>query len=420
MGSLVDGDHALRDGIAATTTTVGEEVAPKAEPPHVEGSYSSAVSTPEPEGEVVVHQDPVQRQKRKGGRKPIYATSEERKQRNRQAQAAFRERRTEYIKQLEATIKLNEETLRTLQQSHRSAADECLMLRYKNSLLERILLEKGIDVQGELRLKSGSPSLPPARLPPHQPHRPSPLSQPMFNRQPTHQQSVGIAQRSAQVGVSQHEGAYNVHSSQTQQPTPSSHVSPSPAASVSSGYTLHGGMSPAGVEIHAQSQSHKSQFPRAPVLPQPGGFGQGAHVLTPTSIDTPDTNAGSQPGAPSGTPINTRMHSSYIVTPFSRPYEQLGKLPRQEYGAQAISHDQQEPEESTTTPNTFAHEFSTARGTQRGSHSELHSHVGDTDGFGAATSFADHFDPMLDTDPFGLSASMHFQTPFSYAQSNVR
>jgi predicted NodU family carbamoyl transferase len=73
----------------------------------------------------------------------IYATSEERKQRNRQAQAAFRERRTEYIKQLEATIKQNEETLSTLQQSHRSAADECLMLRYKNSLLERILLEKG-------------------------------------------------------------------------------------------------------------------------------------------------------------------------------------------------------------------------------------------------------------------------------------
>lgn len=74
----------------------------------------------------------------------IYATSEERKQRNRQAQAAFRERRTEYIKQLEATIKQNEDALATLQQSHRTAADECLMLRYKNSLLERILLEKGM------------------------------------------------------------------------------------------------------------------------------------------------------------------------------------------------------------------------------------------------------------------------------------
>ena len=69
--------------------------------------------------------------------------AEERKQRNRQAQAAFRERRTEYIKQLENTIKHHEETLQTLQQSHRNAADECLMLRYKNSLLERILLEKG-------------------------------------------------------------------------------------------------------------------------------------------------------------------------------------------------------------------------------------------------------------------------------------
>lgn len=80
----------------------------------------------------------------------IYATSEERKQRNRQAQAAFRERRTEYIKQLEATIKQNEETLGTLQQSHRSAADECLMLRYKNSLLERILLEKGTMIAFEI------------------------------------------------------------------------------------------------------------------------------------------------------------------------------------------------------------------------------------------------------------------------------
>jgi len=73
----------------------------------------------------------------------IYATSEERKQRNRQAQAAFRERRTEYIKQLETTIQQHEETLQNLQQSHRAAADECLMLRYKNSLLERVLLEKG-------------------------------------------------------------------------------------------------------------------------------------------------------------------------------------------------------------------------------------------------------------------------------------
>lgn len=73
----------------------------------------------------------------------IYATTEERKQRNRQAQAAFRERRTEYIKQLESTINMQEATLNNLNAAHRQTTDECLMLRYKNSLLERVLLEKG-------------------------------------------------------------------------------------------------------------------------------------------------------------------------------------------------------------------------------------------------------------------------------------
>jgi hypothetical protein len=120
---------------------VMDPVVPKSEP-LPDGSISSNVSTPDAEAEPLT-QDTAQTQKRKGGRKPIYATSEERKQRNRQAQAAFRERRTEYIRQLETTIKRNEDSLQSLQQSHRSAADECLMLRYKNSLLERILLEKG-------------------------------------------------------------------------------------------------------------------------------------------------------------------------------------------------------------------------------------------------------------------------------------
>ncbi|KAB5511112.1 hypothetical protein GE09DRAFT_1295672 [Coniochaeta sp. 2T2.1] len=46
--------------------------------------------------------------------------------------AAFRERRTEYIKQLEETIRVHEQNLHNLQTAHRHAADECLMLRYKN------------------------------------------------------------------------------------------------------------------------------------------------------------------------------------------------------------------------------------------------------------------------------------------------
>ena len=137
-------------------------VLPKLEPPPDEyASDSESSPDAEAETEAPAPSDAPPVVKRKGGRKPvswnqwpccsdltdlrkIYATSEERKQRNRQAQAAFRERRTEYIKQLEETIKQQEATLQNLQQSHRSAADECLMLRYKNSLLERLLLEKGL------------------------------------------------------------------------------------------------------------------------------------------------------------------------------------------------------------------------------------------------------------------------------------
>ncbi|RDW77495.1 hypothetical protein BP6252_05548 [Coleophoma cylindrospora] len=89
----------------------------------------------------------------KGGRKLIYATLEQRKQRNRDAQAAFRERRTEHIQELETTVQEQKAKLQASQAAHTSAKDECLLLRYKNSLLERILLEKGIDVNAELNRK---------------------------------------------------------------------------------------------------------------------------------------------------------------------------------------------------------------------------------------------------------------------------
>jgi hypothetical protein len=70
-------------------------------------------------------------------------TAEARRQRNRDAQAAFRERRSEYIKELEQTVKIYADKLRSLEATRATTADECLMLRYKNYLLERILLYKG-------------------------------------------------------------------------------------------------------------------------------------------------------------------------------------------------------------------------------------------------------------------------------------
>jgi len=84
-------------------------------------------------------------------------TEEARKQRNRDAQAAFRERRIEYIKELEERVKAYSARLRAMEAKRTDSADECLMLRYKNSLLERILLHKGIDVNAELNDKLWRP-----------------------------------------------------------------------------------------------------------------------------------------------------------------------------------------------------------------------------------------------------------------------
>jgi hypothetical protein len=50
--------------------TAMDTVVPKTEPTILEGSISSAVSTPEAEGEILT-QDVAQTQKRKGGRKPV-------------------------------------------------------------------------------------------------------------------------------------------------------------------------------------------------------------------------------------------------------------------------------------------------------------------------------------------------------------
>lgn len=82
-------------------------------------------------------------------------TAEARRQRNRDAQAAFRERRTEYIKELEAKVDDYTQKLRSMEGESRINADDRLMLRYKNSLLERILLHKGRDGRWVLLFEPG-------------------------------------------------------------------------------------------------------------------------------------------------------------------------------------------------------------------------------------------------------------------------
>ncbi|KAF2757870.1 hypothetical protein EJ05DRAFT_500397 [Pseudovirgaria hyperparasitica] len=404
--------------------------------PEREPSSGSVSSTPEPDPETYTQEEP-QQQKRKGGRKPIYATSEERKQRNRQAQAAFRERRTEYIKQLESTIKHHEETLQNLQQNHRTAADECLMLRYKNSLLERILLEKGIDVQAELQAKTGSPNLGPVQAPPANtsPAQP-PMRSAIMNNHRQRRSLVGMPHKLEGVpamALGQHEVAMT-NRSPLSQPTSASHLSsPATTATKSPNFmpvssAIHSpNFGPLGPQQHMRQtqQPPRSQFNQ--IQPPP----QRPSVITAQQSPSGMTSGGNN--VMSGNTSAATGH--YYPSPFQSHMDQLGKLsrPQQEYDAQADMLDEQDPAEHAAGPGPFPNHYTTPQlAPQQSPHglpnppvpnsntqtfqSPVAMHPTDTNGNfqNINNQMFDSYDPMLDADPFGLSASMHFPTQFQY------
>jgi hypothetical protein len=282
-------------------------------------------------------------------RRKIYATSEERKQRNRQAQAAFRERRTEYIKQLESTIKHHEETLQNLQNSHRNAADECLMLRYKNSLLERILLEKGnrascrtpaegtptdappgIDVQAELRAKNGSPNLGPTRpaASAHNSPNQAPLSQrAVLNRQQQRRSLQGPPKADGISGLPMIQPDGPIQRSPLSQPTPGSHLSsPAQSATRSPNFVPHGqSVSPNFGPVPPQQQPLRPQPPRSNFTPIMAP--QRPSILT----NHPPSNGISR-APPVGNGTNGISQNSstgfQFQTQFTDHMTQLGKLSR--------------------------------------------------------------------------------------------
>ncbi|KIX02045.1 uncharacterized protein Z518_07984 [Rhinocladiella mackenziei CBS 650.93] len=406
--------------VANADVTLPDVVVPKRES-SIDRYTSSSASTPEP-GDAAggsseqATQEPTPVPKRKGGRKPIYATSEERKQRNRQAQAAFRERRTEYIKQLETTIQHHEETLQNLQQSHRAAADECLMLRYKNSLLERILLEKGIDVQAELALK-GSPNLRPHRAPPIT-GQASPMQKAMLSRQqqaknrPVMAPPIQTVNPSSQAG-----GQRNFAGSPTGQPTPpSQHSSPSTARSP--GFALQGGMTSPATEMAAQqTQQHQQARPLPPSQQNPF---PSQHRAQARSISTP----GASQAFPPRTQPTSSVQDSYYPASFQKHYTQLGKLTQQEYDAQADMIDEMDGDDVDTDsfiPNFRLPPMTTASGIPIGMQASPPMTTGAaSDGGGGGGVLIDPYDPMLDADPFGLTASMHFPNPYAYPPTQPR
>jgi hypothetical protein len=151
------------------------------------------------------------------------------------------------------------------------------MLRYKNSLLERILLEKSafhlnhvsaattdcllkdIDVQAELRAK-GSPHLKPTKAPLVPTSQASPIQRAMMNRQQqARKPTAGIAPKLDPINPMvqpNRESAFSTQSPQLQ-PTPSSQTS-SPSTSKSPGFAVQGGISPSTSDFQAQ-QPHPFQ-----------------------------------------------------------------------------------------------------------------------------------------------------------------
>lgn len=85
------------------------------------------------------HSAPATTQKRKAGRKPLYKTAQERRDRNRRAQLAFRARRSDYLARLEETCRSLENVVMELQQSNRAANDALTRERNKVRCLERVL-----------------------------------------------------------------------------------------------------------------------------------------------------------------------------------------------------------------------------------------------------------------------------------------
>lgn len=367
-----------------------------------------------------------QQPKRKGGRKPIYATSEERKQRNRQAQAAFRERRTEYIKQLEEAIRTHEQNLANLQAAHRHAADECLMLRYKNSLLERILLEKGIDVQAELRAKTNSPNLGPTHMPQNLVQHP-PIQRAILNRHHARRSNSSIAPKLEPGVVSPLPPPLHPLSaaSPKSRPTPSSH-STSPTATTS--YGSQHGASPASSDLSASIRPPISASTSMKAPPPPHGLpalsGQRQMQMAAAAALQHGQNH-----LRSGVPGSSAPY--YPAPSFQTHIEQL----EQEYDAAAdMMEDSADPPDTpgpgpypgaayASEPQTMAMSSPVTTGppaTQELAAQSPLEAVTHAQQHPTYPSMTQLLDPGYDFDPFGLSASMAFPTQFSFDTSNMR
>lgn len=96
----------------------------------------------------------------------------------------------------------------------------------------------------------------------------------------------------------------------------------------------------------------------------------------------------------------------------------------QEYDAQADMVDDQDPSEIAGPgpyPAPFGSRLPPVANQAHGIPRQPMAQPGyNGPGFNSMAQLLDPYDPMLDMDPFGLSASMHFPTQFSFDTSSMR
>ena len=92
----------------------------------------------------------------------------------------------------------------------------------------------------------------------------------------------------------------------------------------------------------------------------------------------------------------------------------------QEYDAHADMIDDQDAEEPPNGPGPYPQGFVGHQAFDPRQHGVASGQGPPNGGSGQAMAGFDPFDPMLDADPFGLTASMHFPTQFSFQESSMR
>lgn len=210
------------------------------------------------------------------------------------------------------------------------------MLRYKNSLLERILLEKGghicsansylhsidtcsgIDVQAELQAKTGSPGLQPNTVP--HAAAAAPTIQPALQRTAMNRQyarrSMGtnapVMPANASTHIN-HENAFAPHGPHGQ-PTPPSHASsPNTMSAKSPSIVSHSRQHRVHQQPHLRPQPDpQAALPRPPSGPHPGLNGSSG-ISTSSQTGMFQGSAASQAAA-------------YYPSPFQKHMDQLGKF----------------------------------------------------------------------------------------------